>query len=345
MKKVILFAVVAVAMLGAAALQPANAACSSPRLFTSIENAGAGLYSYVYTPGFPFPNGGLSDNMEAVFWSFSGGNPASGLGNDNGSWSALGGTAPWFYQGYNVGTLFYPGSIYNVAGTNTWANGSVDGCIDNDGSVGPPDPPPHFDLDQCMVVLVTDQVGGVGYFALVAQSPTPAGAYFLNQAAGNGAITLAPIPKPQITGSTAVGNNVQLNMSVAAPAGPDGLYLNCSPAQNAALLQSFSLLVETTARNVAPTGTALPIAGGDGVLGGGATIDVTCSDTQDTDVYVCATLGFDSNYSTSVCSENATTVQCGPTLGDPLEIRPQPREFGHRPARSRPAADRGTRGR
>ncbi len=338
MKKVILFAV-AVALLGAVAWQPANAVCPPPiGSFSSIQSSTE--YSYVYTPGVHANGLAVSDDFDAVFWSFSGGDPATGSGNDNGAWAALGGTAPWIDQGYIYGGNIYPASIYNYDGTNNWANGDLDGCILNEGATT------GLDGTECMVVLLTDEVNGVGHFALVAQSPTGTGSYPLNEAAGNGAITLAPLPKPSITGSTALGNNVQLNMSVAAPAGPDGLYLNCTPAQNAAILQSFSLQVETTARGIAPTGTTLPAVNGDGALGGGATIDVTCSDTVDTDVYVCTTLGFDSDYETSVCSENATTVQCGPTLGDPLEIRPQPREFKHRPGgRTRPAVDRGRSGR
>ncbi len=342
MKKVILFAAVAVAMLSLAALQPVQAACGSPRSFTTSNGA---EYSYLYTPGYPHANGqSVSDNFDGVFWSFGGGVPGA-TGNDSGSFGPRvpTGTAgqyyAWLYPGGTFGTLFYPAMIYNAGGYSNWADARVDGCIDLDGS-----DPALVDPDQCMVVLLTDEVGGVGYFALIAQGANPSGDYFLNEAAGSSAITLAPIPKPSITGSTAVGNNVQLNMSVAAPTG--GLYLNCSPAQNSAALQAFNLQVETTARGIAPTGTTVAAPGGSGTPGGGATIDVTCSDTQDTDVYVCTTLGFDSNYETSVCSENATTVQCGPTLGDPLEIRPQPREFKHRPAgRTRPAADRGRSGR
>ncbi len=341
MKKVILFAAVAVAMLSLAALQPVEAACGLPRSFTTSNGA---EYSYLYTPGYPHANGqSISDNFDGVFWSFGGGNPGAG-GNDSGGFGptvATGAYYAWLYPGGTFGTLFYPALIYNPGGYSNWADARVDGCIDLDGSNAT-----GLDPDQCMVVLLTDEVGGVGYFALIAQAPNAGGNYFLNEAAGNSGIVLAEIPKPQITGSSAVGNNVQLNMTVAAPPGPDGLYLNCSAAQNAAILQSFSLQVETTARGIAPTGVSLDIAGGDGTIGGGATIDVTCSDTQDTDVYVCTTLGFESNYETSVCSRNATTVQCGPTLGDPLEIRPQPREFKHRPAgRTRPAADRGRSGR
>lgn len=177
MKKVILFAAVAVAMLGMAALQPAMAACGSPRTFSSIASATA--YSYIYTPGYPFPNGrSTSDNVEGLFWSFSGGDPALGVGNDSGllDGAALApdGYAAWLYPG-GTGAYLYPTAIYSYNGYSNWADGRIDGCIDLDGSDGA-----LVDPDQCMVVLLTDEVGGVGYFALIAQSPTGTGNYLLN---------------------------------------------------------------------------------------------------------------------------------------------------------------------
>ncbi len=79
----LLFLLIVGTWLGIFLTQPAFGACGLPRSFTAV---GSGLeYSYIYTPGFPFPNGlSTTDRFDGVFWSFGGGDPAIGLGNDMG---------------------------------------------------------------------------------------------------------------------------------------------------------------------------------------------------------------------------------------------------------------------
>lgn len=192
MKKITIVAAAAVLLLGVVAVQPAEAVCPNARNITTAE-PGVGT-SYIYTPGaVPQVSGAyyypttVSPAATGVFWSLTGGNPAVNAGNDNGAVTQ--------YYWWNLGIGFVGGGIYgsyigNYYGLNNWSTAGIDGCIDNDGS-----DPVGFDPDQCMVMMLQDQVDDIGYWALLAQSGD-AGDYFFNRAAGNGAITLGAIPKP-----------------------------------------------------------------------------------------------------------------------------------------------------
>ncbi len=116
-------------LLSSASTRSVLGACGFSRHFTSV---GAGLeYSYIYTPGFPFPNGlSTTDNFDGVFWSFGGGDPAVGLGNDMGGFGPFeptGGASQyggWIYPGGTPGTVFYPTGIYNYGGHANWGDPS-----------------------------------------------------------------------------------------------------------------------------------------------------------------------------------------------------------------------------
>ncbi len=215
----------------------------------------------------------------------------------------------WIYPGGTPGTVFYPTGIYNAGGFATWADGRVDGCIDLDGSSA------GLDGDQCMVVLLSDQVNGVGHFALLAQSPTPQGSYLLNQAAGNGPTVLAPIPAPIIQSF----DNGNAEIFVPAPTGFfEGLYLNCLPGQNASLVNSFRVYTQCllpgspppTDASIAPDWTG-PIAESD--LGTTVVFPLACSG----DAYIAVSLVFDSGFETPVVSaSNLLSCTCTGTDSD-----------------------------
>ncbi len=96
------------ALLLVAAPYDSRAACSTPRTFSTSQGPD---YSYVYTPGFPHANGrSISDNFDAVFWSFGSGDPVVGAGNDSGSFGPFsdvpGPYYGWLYPGGTFGTIF-----------------------------------------------------------------------------------------------------------------------------------------------------------------------------------------------------------------------------------------------
>ncbi len=340
-------ALTVVTMLALAVSQPAAASCDQARSFTTLENEFE--YSYLYTPGHPFavgPDGTpstISSNFDGLFWSFGGGDARIGIGNDMGEFgpfiptSSVGTAGPynaWIYPGYFSDTYHYPALIHNPLGFNNWADARVDGCIDYDGT-----DEILFDQDQCMVVVLTDRVDSVGYFATIAQGPHEGGSYFLNRAAGNSPITLAPIPKPQITGTVHGGDRVYVSLSVPAPT--SGMFANCPvAAHNATLLEGFSIHMAVVDHGVSPEGLDFP-AGLTVTPGGGVDLEVIdgCG-LAPKDIYfaACPIFGGASGvpFESTTCSEWSTIVQCGPTLGDPIEVGPRPRWIGRDQSHRRP---------
>ncbi len=295
-----------------------QASCGAPRSFTSVEDH-LSKYSYIFTPGFPFFDPAIdserstSPELDGVFWSFGGGDPSVSIGNDMGTFGPFAPTgssgqyAAWIYTGYSGPAGLYPALIYNPGGYNHWADPRIDGCIDLDGSDGL-----QLDPQQCMVVLLTDQANGSGYFALIGESVQPSGNYFLNRAADNGPIVLSAIPPPTIVGF--VAGDVEIDIDF--PAGPtDGLYLGCEPSQNDSLPVGFRIYRQcVSSGNPAPldrsigSGWTGPVA--EGTAGSTVVVPLGCPE----DAYIAASLYFESGFETPVVSEN--TVACGCTGSD-----------------------------
>ncbi len=312
---------------GAPATGRPASACTTPRIFSGVESAYA--YSYIYTPGYPHPNpafGGattITVDLRGVFWSFGGGDPALNGGNDMGTFGPFAPTgsngqyAAWMYSGGSFYGLLYPAAIYNRGGFANWTDPRVNNCIDRDGS-----DPQLWDSDQCMVVLLSDQVEGVGYFALFAQATDNVGNYFFNRATNNQRAVLTVIPRPTIVGSTSIGTDVQLEVVVSAPMPGEAVHLNCRPQQNFLLATGYAIYYQIVPRGEEPSSDRalerFVSAGAGGAFGEAATIQVDCSEDSEQDVYLCAALTFDSGFATEVCSEKSTAVQCGPTIGDPI---------------------------
>jgi hypothetical protein len=355
MKKFTQIALGLVLVMGlAAGLMPAIASCGGARAVSS--SIGGNLTTF-YTPGNPFtptgafptsPYGGSTTYyINGVFWSFGGGNPTYGVGNDSGYFKAysyivayFGGFQTWLGGGYYGGFGTFMGGPYGH-----WQIPGVDGCIDADGNTT------SIDQGECNVVLLTDEANQTGYFAALSVNPGSGGDFAYTAANGfPDQVTLAPIPKPFIVASSTVGNtiNLQVDVQPGAVTPANGFYFQCH--QNEILSgykiyvrslpghddNSKPIQIDTRALNqvfgppIAPWVPATPNA----VPFGGAPTPVSldCSSGGDTDYYLCATLLFGGVapgaplYELKNCSMNATKVECGPNLADPMQ-EPQQRRL------------------
>jgi hypothetical protein len=373
MKKIILSAAGALVIAGlAASWQPAEASCVGARLVSSINPLGRSDFVTPGAPHTPYPGGGgLTYYARGWFWALGTGNQG-GLGNDSGSNSGEQnyygqplGSYNWLKVGPNDQT--YESGFFG--GSNHWQYPGVDGCIDLTGS--DPDLP---DVRQCNLVLVDDDDwDGNGYFVLIAQGNDDAGDYFTNRATGNTTVTLAPIPAPRITGSSAPNDQTRnLTVVVDCPVGPaGGLYLNCDADQNNSIatglryqLYSVNGLINGSAapdgdrsRDL-PGGFLAPATGPDNPSGWtpvpsgsavcGQPVNVSVSCTGQESVYLCSQLIVDpasaGGFPTTNCSANAVRVACGPNLAEPSDpiVRPskEPTLERREPGRDRRSSGR-----
>lgn len=290
---------------------PSDAFCANSR---RIASTGFGGISYVFTPGvcdggYPCPGDGTSvtDDASGDFWLLGFGDPFEGAGIDSGAWPALEGSYQldgWLY-------IYHP---YEAVLYGNWAGDlRVDGCPD---SVAPPGSP-----GLCTAIQLSDQLDGVGYFALLSAASNAAGEYDYEQA-GNADITLAEIQRPVIVGMTGPPTNP--TVTVAPPVIDSGLYLDPSCDDPLAAYRLYSIEV--------PAGAAPPVdrrieAGwvdrtGDVALG--EAVEVTFSCSSDVTSYLATRLIFDSGFATDVLSRNSLRVECGPNFTE-IDARPRVR--------------------
>ena len=337
-------AIVAVlALFLAAAFTPAQAACGAALLIATTDST-TGAKTFVNTaipgwsPNYCFGIPGYAPSMypgvppvtpafDGVFWAFGTGNPAIGLGDDNGLWLA----SSWSYYYANPSYL-----IYGAAEIFTsWAGAAViDGCLFNSGPTTGPDPG-----QECTCVLLTDQDGATGYYAIAANSTDPGSNSFLTQPGtepcnnNSGNISLQPIPAPYINNATwnPVTGDVTFNATVS---GDPGNY-NLDPATCGCGPIGYQVVYAAVPRgNPAPsdrdeaawTVANLPGGGAQPVtpMGGAVTVEPTCG-LVDQDVYLGTLLHFDSGYTASVVSSNSTRAECGTNIAEPFEPRPRVR--------------------
>jgi hypothetical protein len=342
MKRLIQLAIALALTVGlAATMMPAEAACGAAR---QVTGATPGNTQGIFTPGNPFsPNSDgettpygstTSYYINGWFWSFGGGNPIEGLGNDNGQNKGYFGSN-WLYVG------FVPNPSFMGGGGAHWQYPGTDGCIDFDGSANP-----LLDPNQCNVVVLHDFNGPAGFFAVQAKNPNGSGNYEYNATTGfPQPLTLSPIPKPFYVNSTRVGTT--MNVTVKVQAGPldpaHGFYLQCPNTPNfpGNLLAGYRLYSTTVpsgakpvcadSRVTAPGGTGFfgcsgakawtPVPGGSAADNVPVNFTIPCDAA--TDVYLCATLLFGGNapgaapWEMKYCSMNATPLECDPQIADP----------------------------
>lgn len=342
MRKLLTLGIGAAALLVlAAGVQPAQAACagtlgliqtSASNSTTSwifsdpqwAANCGGGSQYYCYTsaPAMAAPAG--------KFWAIGTGNPAIGLGDDNGSFDASG----WLrelnppFGGY----LFYP---FLIAGG--WPGASDGGC-----PVG---------SNPCTCVLLEDQINGVGYYAIVGARDNGAGLYSAIQP-GNQPIQLLPIPAPGITATQRLNPSLDVDATVKLATAGGAVYdptgCGCAPTGFRVREQIVTAdpgdgdanapvdRAEGSGWNLpdlaagGPQGTATFGLG----MSDGAVVRSLCGgmgQAGDKDVYLATELVFPDGFTTDLVSANSTRIECGPNLAEPEQNDNRIERRGRRP--------------
>lgn len=258
-----------------------------------------------------------ASRMGGAYWALDLGNPAPGVGVDNGAWGPVNATIPWLRINATGAYLL-----------GFWCDDpAIDGCIE-----GPPVPQPAK-----MVLLVTDAdppaPAARSYFAIACVQKNVNSNYNFGNVAGT-IIDLKRIPKPVIAGASHwPDNHAILVLTVAPPVLPSAVYTDgaCAPAASR-LVTGYEILLRAIPRGDPPPGDRSRATGGwvDAAfasLGAGATITISC--LSDDDVYLATSLVFNSGFQTDVVSENSTRVECGPNVADrppsPVHRRGRPR--------------------
>lgn len=335
---------------------PVDAACAGPGLVTTQGGDGTsfifgpqfrndptfsyGFYGYApQTTSAGAPGTAtrpLSDAARITFWELGAGDPLPGMGTDSGVKDIV--STGFYVYGYDSSS-YYPGGrvVAGVLDTNSnWAGGDTDGCVSGGG---------------CLCVLITDQDGDQGYFAITGGVATGNSDTFLNRAGtsdgssnpnNNAPIELVAIPGPNILSSSRDGGTNDLTLNVTVPAGggdytQDGC--NCAPTGYRILASSVPFgnmppadrdegawTAPTLADGVTPQGST--------ALGGSVMLAAECTGSTN-EVYLTTQLLFDSGFQANVVSSNSTRVECDPTLATPGGGRGRP-EPGDRPGQDRP---------
>ena len=333
------------ALFVAAAVTPALAACGSAAVIGTTDQAGnktfvwnGGVFTPNYYSGYPgyapamYPGGNppVTAAFSSVFWAMGTGNPVVGAGDDNGGFT----DDNWFaYYALPAYGFYESGQIF----TNWGAAAVIDGCLSNSGPTTDPDPGL-----ECTCMLLLDQDGTDGYYAMISNSTNAVSDTFYTQPGsdGNGnsgPIVMAPIPSPTINGATwrdpgsGGDGNVEVNVTVAGNPGDyildPGVCGGCGPT-------GYKVMMLNTARGVpgpttreASAWTEAPLVGGglQGETALGASVDVETVCGGDEWVYLATMLTFDSGYTADYVSGDSTIVECGSTLADPVNLRPRVR--------------------
>jgi hypothetical protein len=330
----------ALVMLVASA-QPAQAACGAPYLINPVTAAGDQSFvvanpEWCGDPGCYY-QASLNQSFQAFFWSLDTGNPAPGLGDDNGGFDPH---YNWLY----VYTYYYAGAPYygakgriagiGGAGALSWQSApAIDGCVMNSGATE------LIDGTECTCLMVTDQwdwdFGGplgpqpAGLFAVMSARTNASGTFDISQ---NGAdFVLKPIPKPTITDSVRNGTNFDIDrLSVNVPAPVEGVYQK----DGCDCFVGYKVYGKLQARGSAPPTdrdaagwTLLNLDGGAPQvvtpLGGPVDLELLGQCASNQDLYLGTALVMSSGYETPLVSADSTRVECGPDLANPASIRPR----------------------
>lgn len=326
MKNLTRLGAVAIVALAIVALTlPANAVCPPPA--RTLSSGGLSPY----TPGFPFsptasaacpdgasspfPCGGpMTYNIRGLFFSF--GTTGANSGALSGSAYFTGPAYEWLNPGYFAYGNTYGGFI--GGGTANWTNPGTVGCVDNDGTG------PGADPAQCLFVLLTDDDGrGNGFMSLLSVGPNANQNYDYT----THDLNLGAIPKPNITGSVRNGS-LSVDLTVVVPPPVAGTDVRCRSTEVVGGAR-YKIYSRDTARGVALAdnsrdrslwnleSAAVPV-------GQPSSVNVACGG-QERDFYLCATLEFPHGNGTffeiDYCSQNATRVECGPNVAEPVEQR------------------------
>lgn len=342
-----LAAVVVALALGAAV--PARAACGQgittwtggAQSWAWTDGAGV-VYSGGYWPWFEDADKPFSPEAIGIFWAFGSGNPETGQGNDSGTTFM----APTMIEPIGISALYY--QDWGVTGTThyysassivgNWSLPAVDGCVGT---------------NACECVLLQDERGGVGYFAIIAAMTSDGGDLFLNQGGSDGygnslPYILKEIPAPDVIRADLNTDTylAQFEVSVATPTA--GVYnsggCNCGPTG----FQIYQAVVPHGA--AAPSGrdaSQWEAVSGVTPMGAAASYESdACTDTSaaGVDVYLATRLYFDSNFPGGpykvILSKNNfdEALHCGTNIAEPKPLQPRIRR--ERPDVPRPQRTR-----
>jgi hypothetical protein len=322
--------IVALIAIFASAISPAGAACGgnpeiatddgTNRSFIWTQNYfvpyyfGAGYPPWMMNPGNP----PVSPEFSGVFWALGTGDPATGLGDDNGTFSQ----DNWFYYYSPAPNWYFAGEI-----DTSWAETGIDGCLDNAGATG------MFDGDECTCILMSDQDGTDGYFAIASAMVDGANDTYFDMPGsdGNGnagPIILMPIPKPYITNTQVEPGTLHIDLTVTVAPFTAGVYAkdgcDCGPVGFKVMSMTIPLGDPPPDDRNASLWTELELTGGGGQtvtpFGSSVTVRSNCGGGNN-DVFLATGLVFDSGFAPSVVSINSTRIECGPNLANPLEMR------------------------
>lgn len=287
-------------LTGYATVGPNYAVCQNIRIVSTVFPNGS--FSYIYSPGVEASDvsSTVTGDFEGTFWAMGAGHPSIRQGVDSGAFAAMGPDRDgWVTHRVGSPAFFH---------TNWAAGKTIDGCVDSE------------DIQTaCTAVLLTDQHGGRGYFALLTASPAR-GNYSFAQP-GDGPITLAPVPVPQLVDTAVTSSDVRATVSIDSDAA--GLYLDAScPLDIVRGYRVYAQIVERDADAPTDRGRPRSDSGGDWVLADGgqsaggealsfetnAQVRVACKSTDD--VYLATSLVFDSGFETRHVSANSVRIRC-----------------------------------
>lgn len=336
MRKLVILGV-AVALVAFAGL-PAAANCGSLRQISSI-NVVAGNYSYVFTTGFEGGTGTngstVSDALDGSFWHVGNGDPTVGLGNDNGSFTALGG---WVVPYAN-----YPAYI-----KSDWTQPEIDGCIDN----ALPDAP----AERCMQIVLSDiAADGTSEF-LVATSSADGGLNYFFDQPGGAPLNTWPVPPLEITNSVRISDSEVAVSTVTSDVTElvGGLYLDtegdCAAVQgggqNYLPIAGMMLYYMAVPQGDPPpsdcsVGAWTDTGAGLVPLDTEETVTVVCDSGVTEDVYLAQQLVYEGGFLGPLsCGPrgDGPRIECGPDFADPaseLRVRPNSGQRVRQPKRHR----------
>lgn len=274
----------------------------------------------------------LTGGAEITFWRTGTGNPAIGAGDDSGTFDVI--ATGGFYFQQPTPNYIRGGRIFS-----TWQPAGIDGCVGG---------------TSCMCLLVTDQDGTDGSWAVLGGQSNPSFNTNLDIGGSDGVANYAPIKMvnqaaPVITASARNNTSFDVDLTVTVPAQTGGDYATtngcaCGPI-------GYKVLQQVVARGATPpsnrdiSGWTEPALAGLTVndaspgpqptngtaLGSMVKVRSLCG-ASNTDVYLTAQLIFDSGFGTTHVSGNSTRVECGASLADPDDKPTTPvRPRGDRP--------------
>lgn len=289
---------VAMVAIAALASTSALAVCPNSSTFGQITYAcgGGTLFCYVVSPGESTP-----ESMQASFWTIGSGDPAIGVGNDNGSY----GDDNWMRP--------YAGSFYM---SGDWASGvGIDGCVDT------------APASQQMAAVFSDtDAAGNAYWAVAAVETAGAAAAvpydFTFESTGGTPrdINLVAMPNVSISDSRRnATDDTQVDLDIVCPDLTGGYYTGSGAVSADAAIQGCAVFQQVLANGAMPQSRAAADWTNIGSVANGTTGTVTldCSSNATGDAYVAIGIAGDSGFTSAYVGADSALIACDPNLANP----------------------------